>query len=228
MTHSPAVELVDLLKPAYDPCPEFKDACRDVARWAPERGHVPRGYIGACGTLDEVEVILLLAEPGDPFDGDTFSGGLGASDFVTCASQNTRRSYEQHARGFHANMRTILNLLFPGASLDEQLRKVWIGETYLCSAPTETGRVPAAAERACVHRFLSRQLILLRGRPIVALGGKAQARVRRLVDEIAGVEDRLIDAWAASPPGANNPKAYQSWERAAMRVRASLNDQSTP
>ena len=132
MTHLPAVELVDLLKSAYGPCPEFKDACRDFARWALGRGHVPRGYIGACGTLDEVEVILLLAEPGDPFDGDKYSGGLGASDFVNRASQNTRRSYEQHATGFHANMWKILNLLFPGAGLDEQLRRVWIGETYLC------------------------------------------------------------------------------------------------
>ena len=37
----PAVELVDLLKSACDPCAEFMGACRDVARWAP---HVNRSW----------------------------------------------------------------------------------------------------------------------------------------------------------------------------------------
>ena len=222
MAQMPTIELVDLLRPAYGPCPEFEGGCRGVARWAPEQGHVPRGYVGAGGTLGEVEVVLLLAEPGDPLDGDAFPPGLDARDFIGDASANTRQNYERRATRFHANMRRILDLLFPGASLTEQLRKVWIGETYLCSAPVETGRVPAASERACAGRFLSRQLRLLSGRPVVALGGKAQARVRRLVREVPGLEGRLLDAWAAAPPGADSGKARQSWERAAAQLHALL------
>ncbi len=218
MTHLPAVELADLLRPAYGPCPEFEGACGGVARWAPEEGHVPRGFTGACGALGEVEVVLLLAEPGDPLDGQAFPPGLGARDFIGDASANTRSSYERSATRFHANMRSILDLLFPGTGLAEQLRKAWIAETYLCSAPVEGGRVPAAAERACAGRFLARQLRLLSGRPVVALGDKAQRRVRRLVREVSGLESRLVDAWAASPPGANDPRARRSWERAAAQV----------
>lgn len=217
---------MDLLGPAYGPCPEFEGTCHDVARWAPEEGHVPRGYTGAWGTLDEVEVVLLLAEPGDPLDGDAFPPDFGACDFIRDASANTRSNYERCTTQFHANMRSILDLLFPGASLAEQLRKAWIGETYLCSAPVETGRVPVAAERACAARFLVRQLRLLSDRPVVALGGKAQARVRRLVPEVLGLESRLVDAWAASPPGANNPKARVSWERAAAQVHDLLHGAS--
>ena len=219
-TQLPTVELVDLLRSAYDPCAEFNGACRDVARWAPQVGHVPRGYFGAHGALGEVEVILLLAEPGDPLDSDTFECDVGASELIMNASTNTQRNYEKPATAFHSNMRKILRLLFPEASFGEQLRKAWISETYLCSAPTEGGRVPSAAERACAGRFLSGQLSLLSDCPVIALGGKAQARVRRLVNDVPGLERRLIDAWAASPPGANNPRAGQSWERAAKQVHA--------
>ena len=117
-------------------------------------------------------------------------------------------------------MRTILALLLPDGSLDEQLRRAWISETYLCSAPTEGGSVPVGAVSACGARYLARQLNLLPGRPVIALGSsKAQRRVRRLADAVAGLEERLIDAWAASPPGANNPAARQSWENAAIRAR---------
>lgn len=219
-TQLPTVELVDLLRSAYDPCAEFYGACRDVARWAPRAGHVPRGYFGAQGALGEVEVILLLAEPGDPLDSDAFECDLGANELIMAASRNTKRSYEQHATAFHSNMRKTLCLLFPDASLAEQLRRVWISETYLCSAPTESGRIPSAAERAGADRFLSGQLSLLSDCPVIALGVKAQARVRRLADDVPGLERRLIDAWAASPPGANSPRARQSWERAATQVRA--------
>ncbi len=124
MTHLPAVELVDLLRTAYGPSPEFEGACDGVARWAPEEGHVARGYTGACETLGDVEVVLLLAEPGDHLDGDAFPPGLDACDFVGDASANTRSNYEGCATQFHANMRSILDLLFPRVGLTEQLRKV--------------------------------------------------------------------------------------------------------
>ncbi len=224
-TQAPAVELVDLLRSAYDPCPEFTGDCRDVARWAPHEGHVPRGYFGAHGTLDEVEVILLLAEPGDPFEGDTFPLDMDATAIIGRVSTNTSRNYGGSCECirqpcFHANMRKILNLLVPDKHLSKQLRKVWISETYLCSAPNEGGGVPAVAERACARKFLLRQLSLLPDLPVVALGGKAQKRIRRLLSDVPGLEHRLIDAWAASPPGANSPKARQSWVLAADQVRA--------
>ena len=56
------------------------------------------------------------------------------------------RSYERRATTFRVNMPDILDLLFPGASLAEQLRKARIGETYLRSAPVKARSVPTAAE----------------------------------------------------------------------------------
>ena len=62
----PAIELLDLLLPAYSPCAGFRTKCADVTKWAPESGHVPRGYLGATARLDDVDLILLVARTGRP------------------------------------------------------------------------------------------------------------------------------------------------------------------
>lgn len=66
MNYAPAKELARILRPAYRPCPGFELGCKSVARWKPEKGHVPRGFVGALSSRKEVEVVLVVAEPGDP------------------------------------------------------------------------------------------------------------------------------------------------------------------
>ena len=46
---SPSLEKI--LAPAYKPCVEFCPgrACHGEMRWEPSAGHVPRGFLGACG-----------------------------------------------------------------------------------------------------------------------------------------------------------------------------------
>ena len=68
MEHNPVKEIIDILLPAYSPCSGFEGACRRMATWDPQKGHVPRGFVGATSSLEEVEVVLLVAEPGDPYD----------------------------------------------------------------------------------------------------------------------------------------------------------------
>ena len=41
-------------------------ACDGTATWNPGAGYVPRGFIGALGAIDEVKVVILVAEFGDP------------------------------------------------------------------------------------------------------------------------------------------------------------------
>ena len=57
----PNEALVDVLLPAYT-CQHF-GKCPD-ATWFPSEGHVPRGFLGATRALEEVEVVMVLAEPG--------------------------------------------------------------------------------------------------------------------------------------------------------------------
>ncbi len=66
----PCAELRRVLLPAY-PCSSFGSTCQEEMRWNPARGHVPRGFCGALGRLSEVQLVLLVAEPGDPHQGES-------------------------------------------------------------------------------------------------------------------------------------------------------------
>jgi hypothetical protein len=74
-------KLHSILSPAYGPCPEFNDHCTKM-RWNPQSGHVPRGFCGALGNLEEVQLILVFAEPGDPHPGEAHSGIESALNYA--------------------------------------------------------------------------------------------------------------------------------------------------
>ena len=214
MPRLPDIELLDILEPAYAPCEAFRGACEGTATWLPLRGHIPRGFLGATGTVDDIELVLLVAEPGNPHAHSRFGPDLLPQSMIAQAVDDTYRCFRDGVDLFHRNMRRILDLAFPGLALDDQLRRAWITNTYLCSAPEEAGRVPAAASIACAETYLQAQLALLPERPVIALGGKAHTRVRRLRSAIPDLADRLFSAYAASPPGCNHSAAYPSWSAA--------------
>ena len=215
MVYTPNKALASILRPAFKPCAGFDGACKDVAQWNPERGHVPRGFVGALGSTDEIEVVLLIAEPGNPYTGEKYSGSRNTFSQV---SQHTYRQLQGSDEQFHKNLRYVLDLLFPRMSLQDQLRKTWITETYLCSAPKEAGPVPGNAENECASRYLSRQLDLLGGRPVIALGAKAYNRAKRV-----GVRD-LFNAYAIAPPGCNFSGARPSWIASAEWARSKIRE----
>ena len=215
----PAVELLDLLQPAYSPCPGFATRCADVAKWAPESGHVPRGYLGAMCRLDDVELVLLVAEPGNPHEGSGVQPRAGRKGLAAKTVSDTYVCILEGKDLFHRHLREVLDMALPDMSLATQLSKVWITNTYLCSAPKEGGTVPARAERFCAETYLQNVLALLVGRPVIALGGKAKRRVKRLVHSIPDLEARLLTAYSVAPPGANHSGARQSWRAAAEAAR---------
>lgn len=211
VSYRPAEEIAEILRPAYRPCDGFEGGCKGVARWDPASGNVPRGFVGAFGYLTDVEVIILLAEPGNPHSGETYSG----SDKLETTCAYTFEALRQGQDLFHRNLRYLLGRLFPGLSLEDQLRRAWVTETYLCSAPREAGPVDRVAEKECATRYLARQLDLLRDRPVIALGGKAHGRARR----VPAVRN-LKKAYAVSPPGCNHRPARPSWDSAADWARS--------
>ncbi len=145
--------LADVLRPAYDPCPSFSTTCNEM-RWNPAEGHVPRGFRGASGRLEQIELVLVYAEPGDPLPGESHAGlesayAYSASTFANGATQ------------FHRNVRYIINACWPGLPLSEQMKRVWMTESVLCSAPREGGHVRADICDECGMRYLLPQLRLL-------------------------------------------------------------------
>jgi hypothetical protein len=210
---SPCAELRELLLPAYAPCTHFGGACAGVARWEPEKGHVPRGFFGALGFLDEVELVLVAAEPGDPLSGETHEG-TDPADFLDKCAEKVYGMFDPPATLFHRNIRTILDACFPKFDFSQQMRRTWITDAYLCSAPEEGGSVRAASWRTCSRNYLLPQLRLLRDRKIVALGRKAEQRMR-------GFDGPFLYAGAVAPPGCNRPDVRESWTRIPQYLRGS-------
>lgn len=205
----PCEPLIEVLLPCLRPCAGFTGACGATARWDPGTGHVPRGFVGALGSADDVKLIVVTAEPGDPRPGerqDIDPGALRGSLGRVC--EFTYQQLESRFSIYHANMRRLLDLCWPGLDLAQQMRRTWITESALCSAPRTTER--AAHDVHCGMEFLAPQLALFPSVPVIALGGKAQGRVRR----VAPGRD-IIGAYAAAPPGGNHRGAYPSWKAAA-------------
>lgn len=207
----PCVELRKVLLAAYDPCPGFHSICT-IMRWIPEHGHVPRGFCGAVGQLSDVELVLIVAEPGDPHGRESYSPAEPSSAMFETVCRYVYECYASGKDQFHKNIRYILDLCWPGLPIVEQMRRTWITESTLCSAETEGGRIQSAVNRFCVDSYLSKQLDLLPQAVIATLGGKARDRVRRL-------EHEVISASAAAPPGCNFRGAKESWEQIAAEVQ---------
>lgn len=216
MRYRPCDELVEVLAPAFAPCAMLGRACTDSAKLDPTNGYVPRGFIGALGSLEDVEVVIIVAEPGDPLEGQRHDyKGDPVLDIDTVCEEAYRVLDNPVGRGrqFHRNVRHLLDLIYPRMPLPDQLRRVWITESVLCSAPVESGNIPREIEDACVDRYLAPQLALLPERPHVPFGNKARNRADR--HGLAGGTPRFV---ALAPPGARR----ESREEAARWIRDAL------
>ena len=210
MAIHPAIRAV--VEPAYQPCSGFTSTCRGM-RWDPSGGHVPRGICGADGEPSEVRLIIVTAEPGDPYVGENHQGDGTPYGRLAASIEHTRRCYVEGTDLFQRNVRLIISLVYPGLGFDEQLRRTWLTDSVLCSAGIESGKVPKECEAACARRFLLPQLALFPKAAVIALGGKARTRM-----EAAGVRG-FFHAYSAAPPGCNYSNARPTWEAAARSAR---------
>lgn len=202
-------QLYKILKPAYDPCLEFAGVCKEML-WKPACGHVPRGYYGALGELEEVELVLVFAEPGDPYRDEEFNNIEATFDYVG-------RMFRTSKDKFHKNVRYILELCWPELNIEERFRKVWMTESVLCSAKTEAGYVPVAICNTCGKHYLKPQLDLLRSKNnnvlVVAMGRKAEERLKR-----QGWADYLRVSSPANREGKKS-SAKESWQKIPERLK---------
>ena len=203
----PCDELRPILADLFLPCRGFQWPCSGSVRWEPSEGHVPRAFRGAIGKASDVRLILVCAEPGNPFTVESYPSGASPTEYLQVVSQVGWHHLEHPTDQFARNIRAILNLAWPGMGFEEQMARTWLTNSVLCSAAFEGAAVPVAVENECGSRYLARQVAVFPGARIVALGGKAQRRLARL-----GIPFR--PAFAAAPPGSNFRGAIESWRRA--------------
>ena len=215
---TPSPSLVAILNEAYPKCPKHHSVCREhKVEWREKGGHVARGFTGAGGAISEVQLVLILAEPGNPGDGESYNGReANLVRQIATGVANAIRNWEETGSIFHRNLAIILNECWPGLSLEEQLRRTWITESILCSAPVSSGPINKAVGQACGELFLERQLALFPNAFVVCLGRKAEQRLSYI-----GLE---ANEWAAAPgkPGGLTKKAQRSWVRVGRLFRRHL------
>jgi hypothetical protein len=204
----PNPQLLSVMLNAYRPCSNF-GICRE-AKWDPSRGQLPRGFIGATGKPQDVEVVMVFAEPGHPHYDEGHDPTVDAMGLLTSGMRHVYKCYKSRTDTFHANVRWFMAQLYPDLTFDQQLRRIWLTEGRLCSIDNEIG---ATKDRTCASHYLVRQLGLLPQATVVAFGGKAQ-------HYLSGLGIARIDAYALAPPGANHRPARPSWQAAIDQIKA--------
>ncbi len=208
----PAPEFVGNLATAYR-CGSFDKACMSM-RWNPEGGHIPRGYTGATGTLQDVSLVICLAEPGDPNRIERYDFLSGAEQLVQTTAAGVAGAIAKGGRGFHGNLLYVIRACWPDLSFDEQLKRTWITEATLCSAQNTTKPVPKEIEFECASRYLKKQIALVPDAFILALGRKAEQRLRAV-----GIRFDFA-ARAVGRPIGSRIDAESSWNAAGVAFQA--------
>lgn len=203
-----------IVQQAYLPCSGFQAACAGYCVWNPSAGHVPRGYY-QCGPDSSVELIIVNAEPGDPAGDEVYNG---AGQFF----ETSQKYFERYlvndalrrngkAAPFHRNLRKIISLFFDGENIELHLGKILFTNAVLCSAKVSGGRIPPEIEMYCGDKFLRKQISAHPNAFVLALGGKAQARLDRL-----GIE---YNCGAQHPSARPSSSPAESWQEAASNFR---------
>ena len=210
MNIHPHANLIRALEGAYR-CPHVRShggSCPE-SRWHPEAGHVPRGFLGATGALDDVELIMVLAEPGNPQGQESYDPALRGAAMARQAAAFVFQCYAEQRGAVHENGRWFLDQRFPGMPFADQLRHVWITEARLCSLDEAGGAATAEHYRICGRDYLTDQLALLPLARIVAFGSKAKAAMKRL-------GHGFIGAHALAPRNLTTARA--SWSEALREL----------
>jgi len=194
---------------AYKPC-HFFGQCKE-AKWKPENGHIPRGFVGATGEAEDVELVLIFSEPGHPHEGESYDASLSAEGLMGACVSHTYSSFRHGKDLFHRNVRWFMSELYPDLTFDDQLRHVWLTEGRLCSIDVEIGKT---TDRTCAANFLARQIALLPNATVVAFGGKAKHYIKGM-----GID--YLGAYALAPPGANHKPARPSWDAVIAEIKMS-------
>ena len=203
-------ELLDMLVDMQK-CSNF-GIC-DQAVYDPQGGHVPRGFSGATGSLDEVYLVMVFAEPGFPLPEEKFSGNP-ERDLEVLLDPKYLRS---RTNPFHANIRTFLDGVFPQfcGDFDRQLNHVWLTQSRLCSISEELGTIKRSARLMCSRKHLVEQVKLFPNAIVLLAGGKA----REAAGEVEKISQNVAECGAFAPPGCNQKNVRKSHQQATIKCR---------
>lgn len=205
--------ILDLLREAYVPCQYFGTCAQAV--YDPKKGLVPRGYLGATASLNDVEAVIVLAEPGYPHPNESHDGE-DPDAIIRSTIRYTYKCYNEGKDDIHKNVRWFADRLFPEyeSNFEKQLDKLWITESRLCSLDEdkETKNISKVERLRCTEYHALRQIQLFPNAQIILAGvSKAQ--------KAAHLFPGAIRCWAFARPGSNRKEARPSWNEAAVKFQ---------
>ena len=155
--------------------------------------------------MKDVALVLVLAEPGPP---NPNPGPEECYSDVDSAFAFTEHCYLHAGKQGHENVRKLIRRCFPGLSLVDAMRKVWITESVLCSDSSPGADI----ERFCAGQYLLRQLRLFPQHATIAAMGQSKA-VKRLNRYKGQIPNRIVECGAVFPPGCNFKSTKASWDK---------------
>ncbi len=175
---------------------------------------MPRGFLGATGCLEEVKLVMVFAEPACPHDGECYDDHKCPTELLLASVRYAYKCFADVKDLIHQNARWFMQQLYPNLSYDEQLRRVWVTQSRLCSIANGSDRDPT-----CAKRYLAPQIDLLPRARVVAFGQKTQRRMQKLAKHNGKNADWLCAASLAPRPW-HRETAQQSWEEAIAELKS--------
>lgn len=179
--------------------------------WDFAAGYEPRWYNGPAPS--EVQVLLVMAEPGPITETEAQSLGVAINheDWIGEYDLSNLEHY------WRAHLLTFCTHIWPQSTQDHMCRHLGGTCSFWMSLPpgSATESVPAELVNYFSATYLKKLLALFPNATIVASGGKARDRLKKL----------NIDfdyCWAFTRPGCNQKKAKESWRVAGEKIRKRL------
>ena len=109
-----------------------------------------------------------------PDEHGDYSESLSPEEYIQLTTDFAYVCFSREVDEMHVNVRYILNEIWPSLSFEEQLKKVWMTETRLCSIKKEIGNIPIRNRDICSSHYLKKQLNLFTNSKVIGFGNKAK------------------------------------------------------
>jgi hypothetical protein len=179
----------------------FKSLCeKHGLPWDSAAGYEPRGYNGP--PPENVRLLVLMAEPGAITQ--TEAQNLRPAISHDAWTKGFDLNYQEHY--WRKNLQKLCHYVWPESTEDNMYEYLGKSNTFWMSLRPGSQTSPIRREPLDYfeRKYLTRFLTLFPNAVILAAGGKAQERLRR-------VDAEFESCSAFTKPESNKPRALDSW-----------------
>jgi hypothetical protein len=189
----------------------FKDLCESHGLpWAPEEGFEPRGYNGPDPA--EVRVLYVSAEPGPITEEEKL-------DLLPAVTQHSWMEFDtrQSQHYWRENLFSLCQSIWPEDTAENMDKYLAGAQAFWMSPPSgdATAKISRELEDYFSEKYFYRLLDMMPNAVVLAAGGKAQERLKRM-----GVD--YVKCASFMRPGCNADKNKATWPIAGLMIRESL------